>query len=190
MLWVFVLPSGRGTSVLDGVSIAWAVVEHLHSSIKCRTLASTHYYQLAKLAHTLPRVDCYHVTALRSKNGLSFTYKIMRGCDRKSFGIDVAKLAGVPITVEARAREILQVFEDKGNSFEVTLEEDKLVPESQAAQKGKEHSNTSSLIPANDSQVESELTKALLVLNPELLTPKQALEIIYDLQSKARCKSS
>lgn len=76
MLWVFVLPSGRGTSVLDGVSIAWAVIEHLHSSIRCRTLASTHYHQLGKLAHILPHVDCYHVTALHSKDRLSFTYKV------------------------------------------------------------------------------------------------------------------
>ena len=81
-LWLFVKLcvqlsfEGRGTSVLDGLSIAWSVIEHLHSSIKCRTLASTHYYQLAKLAHILPRVDSYHVTAIDSKDGLSFTYKV------------------------------------------------------------------------------------------------------------------
>lgn len=62
--------------MLDGLSIAWSVIEHLHSSIKCRTLASTHYHQLAKLAHILPRVDCYHVTAKHSKDGLSFTFKV------------------------------------------------------------------------------------------------------------------
>lgn len=67
---------GRGTSMLDGLSIAWSVIEHLHTSIQCRTLASTHYYQLAKLAHILPRVDSYHVTAKHSKDGLSFTYKV------------------------------------------------------------------------------------------------------------------
>jgi len=70
------LSEGRGTSMLDGLSIAWSVIEHLHSSIKCRTLASTHYHQLAKLGHTLPRVDCYHVTAKHSKDGLSFTFKV------------------------------------------------------------------------------------------------------------------
>lgn len=71
-----ILFKGRGTSMLDGLSIAWSVIEHLHTSIQCRTLASTHYYQLAKLAHILPRVDSYHVTAKHSKDGLSFTYKV------------------------------------------------------------------------------------------------------------------
>lgn len=62
--------------MLDGLSIAWSVIEHLHNSIKCRTLASTHYHQLAKLSHILPRVDCYHVTAKHSQDGLSFTFKV------------------------------------------------------------------------------------------------------------------
>ena len=66
--------------MLDGLSIAWSVIEHLHSVIKCRTLASTHYYQLAKLADTLPRVDCYHVTAKNSKDGISFTFKVIVSC--------------------------------------------------------------------------------------------------------------
>lgn len=63
--------------MLDGLSIAWAVIEHLHSVINCRTLASTHYYQLAKLADILPRVDCYHVTAKNNKDGISFTFKVI-----------------------------------------------------------------------------------------------------------------
>ena len=62
--------------MLDGLSIAWAVIEHLHSAINCRTLASTHYYQLAKLADSLLRVDCYHVTAKNNKDGISFTFKV------------------------------------------------------------------------------------------------------------------
>ena len=63
--------------MLDGLSLAWAVIEHLHSHIQCRTLASTHYYQLARLADVLPRVDCYHVTAKHSKDGISFTFKVI-----------------------------------------------------------------------------------------------------------------
>jgi len=62
--------------MLDGLSIAWSVIEHLHSVINCRTLASTHYYQLAKLADILPRVDCHHVTAKNSRDGISFTFKV------------------------------------------------------------------------------------------------------------------
>lgn len=63
--------------MLDGLSIAWAVIEYLHSKINCRTLASTHYYQLAKLADSLPHVDCYHVTAKNSEEGISFTFKVL-----------------------------------------------------------------------------------------------------------------
>jgi len=68
---------GRGTSMLDGLSIAWSVIEHLHSAINCRTLASTHYHQLAKLAEILPYVDCYHVTAKNERDGISFTFKVI-----------------------------------------------------------------------------------------------------------------
>lgn len=69
--------TGRGTSMLDGLSIAWSVIEHLHSAINCRTLASTHYHQLAKLAEILPHVDCYHVTAKNERDGISFTFKVI-----------------------------------------------------------------------------------------------------------------
>jgi len=186
---------GRGTSMLDGLSIAWSVMEHLHNCIKCRTLASTHYYQLAKLAHILPRVDCYHVTAKHSKDGLSFTFKVTHGCDRKSFGIDVAKLAGVPAAVETRAREILQDLEEKDDMLDVTVKEDNLVEEkhSKTTKNLFEHHSISDAemvqISSNDLQIENELTKALLLLNPESITPKQALEIIYDLKAKAEIKS-
>ena len=101
------------------------------------------------------------------------------------------------MTVEARAREILRILEDKDSSLEVTLEEDELVKESRTKQKDRKCSNefqdtsrlTMMATPTHDLQLENELTKALLVLNPELITPKQALEIIYDLHAKAQCKS-
>ena len=63
--------------MLDGLSIAWSVIEHIYSAINCRTLASTHYYQLAKLADILPRVDCYHVTAKKDRDGITFTFKVI-----------------------------------------------------------------------------------------------------------------
>ncbi|XP_048588429.1 DNA mismatch repair protein MutS isoform X2 [Nematostella vectensis] len=102
---------GRGTSMLDGMSIAWAVTEHLHDVIRCRTLASTHFHQLARLTQALPAVACYHVTALLVDEGITFTFKVMHGTGQHSFGIDVARLAGIPKAVEARAREIARPFE-------------------------------------------------------------------------------
>jgi len=188
---------GRGTSMLDGLSIAWSVIEHLHSVINCRTLASTHYYQLAKLADILPRVDCHHVTAKNSRDGISFTFKVTHGCDQKSFGIDVAKLAGVPTLVETRARELLQNLEENDNILADTLEDDKNLKEEQTKRrktvKNSSDSQTSpevemEAISSHEGQVETELTKALLLLNPESITPRQALEIIYDLHAKAQSK--
>lgn len=186
---------GRGTSMLDGLSIAWAVIEHLHSAINCRTLASTHYYQLAKLADSLLRVDCYHVTAKNNKDGISFTFKVTHGCDQKSLGIDVAKLAGVPSQVENRARELLRNLEQNDNILEDTLEDDKLLNGTiNKPIKDSKDSESSpgvelSAITPQDVQVETELSKALLLLNPESITPRQALEIIYDLQKKAQKRS-
>lgn len=186
---------GRGTSMLDGLSIAWSVIEHIHSAINCRTLASTHYYQLAKLADILPRVDCYHVTAKKDRDGISFTFKVIHGCDHKSFGIDVAKLAGVPALVETRAREILNNLEQNDSIYEDTLEVNEIEKRKEKHSVGNSSDTEVSegvVMPrtcTRDSQVETELTKAILLLNPESLTPRKALEIIYDLQAKARNKN-
>ena len=84
--------------MLDGLSIAWAVIEYLHGAINCRTLASTHYYQLAKLADSLPRVDCYHVTAKNSKEGISFTFKVLVSISvLLRFSVSCSRDTGTPL---------------------------------------------------------------------------------------------
>ncbi len=100
---------GRGTSTFDGLSIAWAVAEHLHEKedIRAKTLFATHYHELTELALTLSRIKNYHVTVKERKDDIVFLRKIVSGPSDQSYGIHVAKLAGIPRAVVDRAKEIL-----------------------------------------------------------------------------------
>jgi DNA mismatch repair protein MutS len=102
---------GRGTSTYDGVSLAWAVVEHLHDRIGCRTLFATHYHELTDLARTLEDVRNLNVAVREWEEQLVFLHKIVEGSADKSYGIHVARLAGVPREVNERAKEILAHLE-------------------------------------------------------------------------------
>ena len=104
---------GRGTSTYDGVSLAWAVVEHLHDRIGCRTLFATHYHELTDLAETLSGVRNLNVAVREWDGQLIFLHKIVPGPADKSYGIHVARLAGVPREVNERAKEILARLEQQ-----------------------------------------------------------------------------
>jgi DNA mismatch repair protein MutS len=112
---------GRGTSTFDGLSIAWAVAEHLHEKegLRAKTLFATHYHELTELALTLKRIKNYHVSVKEWKEDVIFLRKIVPGPSDQSYGIHVAKLAGIPREVIDRAREILfnlekQEFDESG----------------------------------------------------------------------------
>jgi len=102
---------GRGTSTFDGMSIAWAVAEHLHNVVGCRTLLATHYHELTRLTETLPRAANYNVRAEEFGERIIFLRKVTRGGCSRSYGIQVAQLAGVPPEVIRRAKEILAQVE-------------------------------------------------------------------------------
>jgi DNA mismatch repair protein MutS len=104
---------GRGTSTYDGVSLAWAIVEHLHDHIKCRTLFATHYHELTDLAKTLSAVRNLNVAVREWDEQLVFLHKIVEGAADKSYGIHVARLAGVPREVNERAKQILAQLEQE-----------------------------------------------------------------------------
>lgn len=105
---------GRGTSTYDGISIAWSIVEHLHnSSTKPKTLFATHYHELNELEQQLPRVHNYHITHKESGNKVIFLRKLEKGGSRHSFGIQVARMAGMPVKLLDRANEILATLEEK-----------------------------------------------------------------------------
>ncbi len=109
---------GRGTSTFDGLSLAWSIVEHLHNAVGAKTLFATHYHELTELARRLPRLKNFNVAVREWNDQVVFLHKILEGGADKSYGIQVARLAGVPKVVVDRAREIL------GN-----LEESELTPE-------------------------------------------------------------
>ena len=98
---------GRGTATFDGLSLAWAVVEHLLTEVRAKTLFATHYHELTELGELLPGVRNYHVTVKETESGILFLRKVAPGSADKSYGIDVARMAGLPPKVIERAREIL-----------------------------------------------------------------------------------
>jgi len=109
---------GRGTSTFDGLSLAWSIVEHLHNQVGAKTLFATHYHELTELAGRLPRLKNYNVAVREWNDQIVFLRKIVEGGTDKSYGIQVARLAGVPRPVLERAKEILR-----------NLEESELTPE-------------------------------------------------------------
>jgi DNA mismatch repair protein MutS len=104
---------GRGTSTYDGISLAWAIVEHLHDHVGCRTLFATHYHELTDLAQTLSGVRNLNVAVKEWEDHVVFLHKIVAGAADKSYGIHVARLAGVPRTVNERAKQILARLEEE-----------------------------------------------------------------------------
>src|SRR4051812_48306968 len=107
---------GRGTSTYDGLSLAWSIVEHIHNAIGCRTLFATHYHELTDLEDQLTGVRNFNVAVKEWDNQVMFLHQIVPGAADKSYGIHVAQLAGVPHTVNDRAREVLQLLESQHRS--------------------------------------------------------------------------
>jgi DNA mismatch repair protein MutS len=114
---------GRGTSTFDGLSLAWSIVEHLHNAVGAKTLFATHYHELTELAGRLPRVKNFNVAVREWNEQIVFLRKIVEGATDKSYGIQVARLAGVPGDVVSRAKEILS-----------NLEQSELTPEGKVRQ--------------------------------------------------------
>jgi DNA mismatch repair protein MutS len=109
---------GRGTSTYDGISIAWAVVEHIHNHprLRCKTLFATHYHELTQLSGLLPRVRNYNVAVAEEKDRVVFLRRIVPGGADQSYGIHVAQLAGLPKPVIRRAEEILEELEQESRA--------------------------------------------------------------------------
>jgi DNA mismatch repair protein MutS len=112
---------GRGTATFDGLSIAWAVVEHLQKHTRARTLFATHYHELTELAELLPAVRNVHVSVKETPNEIIFLRRVEPGSADKSYGIEVARLAGLPRSVIERAREVLKKHEQSEHQLSETL---------------------------------------------------------------------
>ena len=163
---------GRGTATFDGLSIAWATVEHLHDANHCRALFATHYHELTSLADRMAEIANVTVDVKEWKDEIVFLHKVKPGAADRSYGIHVARLAGLPASVTARANEVLKRLEDDQSSaksggalddlplFAATLEPSDVQPDV--------------------------VREALDGINPDELTPRSALELLYRLKQIAQ----
>ncbi|HKC57295.1 MAG TPA: DNA mismatch repair protein MutS, partial [Vicinamibacterales bacterium] len=169
---------GRGTATFDGLSIAWAVAEHLASNPKARpkTLFATHYHELTDLADSFPGVVNAHVAAREWKDGIIFLRKIVPGRSDRSYGIQVARLAGLPGSVIARAKEILG-----------GLERDELSRGGRPTLSGSAGDPQSPQLAlfAQESASDNEIASRLRTVDIDDTTPRQALELLADLKKLA-----
>lgn len=159
---------GRGTSTFDGLSIAWAVLEYITEKIGAKTLFATHYHELTELEGKIDGVKNYRVTVRETADGILFLRKIVRGGANKSFGIEVARLAGIPAAVTDRAKDILR-----------RLEKRDIARAPHAAMQEKE-----AAAPSGPSEAE----RILLDTDADNLTPMQALTLVSDLAERVKGK--
>lgn len=163
---------GRGTATYDGLSIAWAVVEHLHNACACRALFATHYHELTALKDTLTALAPHTMRVKEWKGEVVFLHEVMAGSADRSYGIHVAKLAGLPKPVISRANTILAGLESgKGKAANLTDSMPLFAFSAQPA-------------PEPTEPEPSAVEEALKALNPDDLTPKAALELIYALRAQ------
>jgi DNA mismatch repair protein MutS len=164
---------GRGTATFDGLSIAWAALEHIHEVNNCRALFATHYHELTALASRLSALRCYTMLVKEWQDDVVFLHEVGPGSADRSYGIHVGKLAGLPASVIDRAEEVLAALQS-GEQAGATARLADDLPLFQAAR------------PLSGSQKEpNRLTEMLSETNPDVLTPREALEILYQLKSLA-----
>jgi DNA mismatch repair protein MutS len=164
---------GRGTATFDGLSIAWAVVEHLQKHTRARTLFATHYHELTELAELLPAVKNVHVSVKETPNEIIFLRRVEPGSADKSYGIEVARLAGLPKSVIERAREVLKKHEQSEHELSETLTPG-------ASGHSPNNGNQSVLFTALDRAVLEKLRNADL----DNLKPLEALNLLSDLKKQ------
>jgi DNA mismatch repair protein MutS len=164
---------GRGTSTFDGVSLAWAITEHLHDAIGCRALFATHYHELTELAADRPGVRNLTVAVAEQDEQVVFLHRIVPGAATKSYGIHVAQLAGIPRTVVARAKEVLSTLEQLNVSFA-------------ERERPGAHAPHAPMQLTLFQAVESPTLQRLKCLELDSLRPKEALDLLYELQAKAK----
>lgn len=166
---------GRGTATYDGLSIAWAVLEHLHETSRCRTLFATHYHELTALSERLSALALYTVLVRQWKDELVFLHEIAPGAADRSYGLAVAKLAGLPVPVIRRAQDILNRLEQPGGAPKAALDALPLFAAAQAVQ----------TVEPTEAKPDP-LRERLTAVKADDLSPRQALELVYDLISMAQ----
>jgi DNA mismatch repair protein MutS len=167
---------GRGTATYDGLSIAWAVLEHLQAVNRCRAVFATHYHEMAGLAERLDGVANATVSVKEWEGEVVFLHEVRRGTADRSYGVQVARLAGLPGSVVERARVVLQALEEgerEGGTRREALIDDLPLFAAAAAP-----AVVAAPARLRDSAVEARMREVL----PDDLTPKEALALVYELR--------
>jgi len=159
---------GRGTATYDGLSIAWSVVEYLHEVNKCRALFATHYHELTVLKDKLQALSLHAMKTKEYNSNVVFMHEVIDGTADRSYGIHVAQIAGLPKMAIKRAEQVLKALEKNQNKSKITSMENDLPLFEVLKESGKEE--------------KSPLIEALEKLNPDNLTPREALDKIYELK--------
>ncbi len=164
---------GRGTATFDGLSIAWATIEHLHESNRCRTLFATHFHEMTALAAKLPRLHNATMRVKEWQGDVVFLHEVVAGAADRSYGIQVAKLAGLPPSVIARAKLVLAQIEaeDRTSPARKLIDDLPLFSAARAAP------------PQHDSALTA-VVEALNALHPDEMSPREALEALYALKAQ------
>ena len=157
---------GRGTSTFDGLSIAWSVVEHIAKNLPAKTLFATHYHELTNLETMLKGVKNYKILVKENTDQVLFLRKIVRGGANKSFGIEVARMAGLPRQVLLRAKEISKTLEKQNLIFDINAIEEP--------------------VEQDNSKVKDEIYNIVKDLDLNRISPMHAFEILVDLSSKTK----
>jgi len=169
---------GRGTATFDGLSIAWATIEHLHEQNRCRALFATHFHEMTALAAKLPRLHNATMRVKEWQGDVVFLHEVVAGAADRSYGIAVAKLAGLPASVIERAKVVLAQIEaeDRVSPARRLIDDLPLFASAWPAPAVQTDS-------AQDSAVIA-LVEALGALNPDEMSPRDALEALYALKAR------
>ena len=164
---------GRGTSTFDGVSIAWSIAEFLHNNnFKSKTLFATHYHELNEMAEKFKRIQNFHVSVIEKNNEVLFVRKLEKGGSNHSFGIHVAKMAGMPNSILNRAKEMLNWLESHRSSKKTKI--------------GKENMQLSFI--QLDDPILEEIKQELIDIDINSLTPVEALMKLNSIKEKVNPK--
>ncbi|HEV2425104.1 MAG TPA: DNA mismatch repair protein MutS [Terriglobia bacterium] len=173
---------GRGTATYDGLAIAWAVVEHLESRTRAKTLFATHYHELTDLAGLLPGVKNYHVSVKESGSNIIFLRKVEPGSADKSYGVEVARLAGLPPAVIERAREILTEHERSEHALSEQLAAEASCPDDGGAKsRARSPVQLTIFTPLN-----ADIVRALEEADIDNMKPLEALNLLAELKRQIR----
>jgi DNA mismatch repair protein MutS len=162
---------GRGTATYDGLSLAWATVEHLHDAVGARTLFATHYHELTLLAERLARLKNVRVTVKEGSGGIVFLHTVESGAANKSYGIEVARLAGLPQAVIERARAVLKVHERA---------------ESQQVREAVPAAKRDQVQMTMFTPLSQRIVDRIETVDVDGLTPREALQLLAELQRELK----